>query len=145
MVFDPPMRIAVLSLLALASSCHGPKGSPDSSIKSYYAAAASQDYEGLADTVSDSTIQRLGSRARALQYFEGEYAFWKDTDVTIDDWSINGDGQNATVRYTCFAHALTVKYKQMNVDCSDTWSLVKQDDDKWHIVLPGAQRLRPIQ
>jgi hypothetical protein len=58
---------------------------------------------------------------------------------------VSGDGLNATVSYTCLAHSVGANYKPLNIDCGDTWSAVKERDDKWHLVLPGAQRLRPIQ
>ena len=66
-----------------------------------------------------------------------------DCDVTIDDYSEDGDGKSATVRFTCIATSI-VNYKEQKFDCSDNLALVKEDDGKWHVILAMGRTLRPM-
>jgi hypothetical protein len=128
------------SLLSLAA-CRGPKGSPDSSVKSFYSAAVAQDFEAMADTLAAESRKKLGSNAagRLGQMFGG----WKDADITIDDYSEDSTGMSATVRFTCIASQIE-NYKLRKYDCSDTLALTKEEDGKWHIILAGGRTLQPM-
>ena len=129
--------VCALSLVA----CHGPKGSPDSSVKSFYNAAVSGDFEAMSETLAVESRKKLGSspQARLNQMFGG----WKDVDLTIDDYSEDADGKNATVHFTCIASEIQ-NYKLLKFDCSDVLALVKEDDGKWHIILAMGRTLRPL-
>ena len=138
------MRWLLLCLALLGSiGCRGPKGAPDSSVKSFYSAAGAEDWGAMADTVSASSVARLGGRAQVEAFLARQFSGWSHVDVSIDDWSVDADGKKATVRFSCLAQILQ-NYKPVKVDCGDTHSLVREDDGKWHLVLPGAQRLRPL-
>lgn len=137
-------RLLGCLLLVAISGCRGPKGSPDSSIKSFFSAAGAQDFSSMADTISQSSLKRLGSRARAEGYLAQQFEGWSDIEVSIADWSVTGDEQQATVQFNCVAQILR-NYKPVKIDCSDTYGLVKEADGKWHVVLPGATGIRITQ
>lgn len=142
-----PMRpLLFLSLFVVAfSGCpRGPKGSPGGSVKSFYRSVVAEDWESMADTVSAQSMKKFGTRQRALTTFANNYAGWKDADITIEEEMIDTDGTGATVRFTCVETQL-VKYKATQFDCSDTYLLALEEDGKWHIHLPGATRLNPMQ
>jgi len=130
--------LLLCSVLALAG-CKGPKGSPDSTVKAFYSAADSQDFDSMADCLSSASLSKMGSHARAAAYFQANFAGWRDFSVTIDDWSIGADEKSATVRFVCVADSVT-NYKHQAVDCSDTYSLVKEEDGKWHINFASKMR-----
>ncbi len=136
-------RTALLFALTLSSlaSCRGPKGSPEGSVKSFYSAAVAQDFEAMADTLAVETRQKFGSQPerRLYQMFGG----WSDVDLTIDDYNEDANGKSATVRYSCVSSQIE-NYKLVQYDCSDTVALVKEDDDKWHIILAMGRTLRPM-
>ncbi len=137
-------RLPVLALLALAFfACRGPKGSPDSSVKSFFSAAEARDWEAMVDTISEASLKRLGSRPRAMAIFARDFDGWKDVTVTIDEEFIDASGKAATVHFSCVATQLE-NYKRLQFDCSDVFALVKESDGKWHITLPGTTRLRPM-
>jgi hypothetical protein len=135
--------VGLCVLLAFAG-CRGPKGSPDSSVKSFFSAAGAQDYASMAETVARSTITRMGSQARAEAFLAEEFAGWSSVDVSIADWSVAADEKHATVTFNCLAQTMR-NYKPVKLDCSDTYPLVREDDGKWHIELPGTHGLRVIQ
>lgn len=132
--------LLAFTLLGL-SSCRGPKGSPDGSVKSFFSAAVAQDFDAMAATLAVETRQKLGSSAtgRLAQMFGG----WKDVDLTIDDSSEDANGQSATVRFTCIASQIE-NYKLFKFDCSDTVALTKEEDGKWHLILALGRTLRPM-
>lgn len=132
----------VLAAVGLLAGCRGPSGSPDGSVKAFYSAAGAQDFDAMAALLSESSLAKLGSQARANSYFASQFRGWRDFQVDIDDYAVDADGKSATVRFTCQAEVLD-RYKVLKVDCSDVFSLVKQSDG-WHIHLPGAQKLRPL-
>jgi hypothetical protein len=134
------LRALVLAGLSAMTACRGPSGSPEGSVKAFYNAAGAQDFEAMVNLLSDSSRAKLGSKGTA--YFAAQFTGWKNFQVDIDDSSIDSDGKNATVRFTCRAEVLD-RYKVIAVDCSDVFSLVKQSDG-WHIHLPAAQKLRPL-
>lgn len=134
------LLLVLASLLALAG-CRGPKGSPDSSVKSFFSAAVAQDFEAMAETLAADSRRKLGVNAAAKlgEMFGG----WEDVDVDIDDYTIDVSGKTATVRFSCISTSL-INYQARQFDCSDTLQLVKEDDDKWHVVLAGGRTLRPM-
>ena len=132
--------LLAVSLLSLAA-CRGPKGSPDSSVKSFYSAAVAQDFEAMADTLAAESRQKLG--ANAAGRLGGMFGGWKDVDLTIDDYTEDSNGKSATVRFTCIASQIE-NYKLLKFDCSDTLALTKEEDGKWHIILAGGRTLRPM-
>ena len=65
--------------------------------------------------------------------------------MEIEDWSISADNVTATVRFSCKAQVLnTVDLKLHPSNCSGAYSLSKEEDGKWHVVLPETQPLRPM-
>lgn len=132
--------VAAVALFALAG-CRGPKGSPDSSVKSFFSAAAARDWDSMNETISKASRQKLGSNYE--KYFRQSFGGWRDIDVTIDDYTIDSDGKTATVRFTCVAAQLE-NYKESYFDCSDAFTVVKEEDGKWHVNLPSRQSLRPM-
>lgn len=137
-----PLLALSLCVLALAG-CRGPKGSPEGSVKSFYAAVVAEDWDAMVDTVSEESLKRIGSRAKAAAVFARDFGGWKEVDVTIDDATIDASGDKATVRFECISTQLQ-NYKPRQYDCSDTFALAKEADGKWHIHLPGGARLRPM-
>ena len=127
--------------LSTFASCRGPKGSPEGSVKSFFSAAVAEDFDAMAETLAVESRQKFGSQpaARLGQMFGG----WNDVDVTIDDYSEDASGLGATVRFTCIASQIE-KYKLVQFDCSDTLSLVKEEDGKWHIILAMGKTLKPM-
>ena len=136
--------MALGAVLLSSLGCQGPSSSPDSSVKNFYAAAGWGQFSAMYEIVSQASKARLGSAERGEAYFQNEFGEWKKFDVTIADWSASADGQGATVRFTCRAEML-VNSKASQVDCSDTYSLVKEEDGKFHLTLPGAQKYRQME
>lgn len=134
------LLLVVVSLLALAG-CRGPKGSPESSVKSFFSAAVAEDFDAMAETLSADSRKKLGANAAAK--LGGMFSGWEDADIDIEDYSIDVSGQSATVRFKCLGTSL-VNYKARQFDCSDTLQLVKEEDDKWHVVLSGGRTLSPM-
>lgn len=134
------MMLAVVALVG--AGCRGPSGSPEGSVKAFYSAAGAQDFEAMATLLSEASLKKLGSAGKARSYFASQFTGWKNFSVDVDDYTIDANGKNATVRFTCRAEVLD-RYKVLAADCSDVFSLVKQSDG-WHIHLPAAQRLRPL-
>ena len=71
--------ILAASLLSLAA-CRGPKGSPDSSVKSFFSAAVAQDFEAMAETLAAESRQKLGANAQGR--LGAMFGGWKDVDLT---------------------------------------------------------------
>jgi hypothetical protein len=139
------MKTRTVLLFAVAflalTGCHGPKGSPEGSVKSFFNAATSNDFESMADTLAVESRQKLGSSPAGR--LSGMFGGWKDVDLTIDDYNEDSDGKKATVRFTCVASTIE-NYKLKQFDCSDTLALVKEEDGKWHIILAMGKTLRPM-
>ena len=133
-------RLLLSGLVLALVGCHGPRGSPDGSVKAFYAAADSKDWSGMVSIVSKTSREKLGSQERAEAYFAEQFKGWRNVDVDIDDWSVGADEKTATVRFNCSGEYLD-RYKVKQVDCSDTFALVKESDG-WHINLPATQRMR---
>jgi|APLak6261679142_1056127.scaffolds.fasta_scaffold00002_84 hypothetical protein len=131
----------VLVVLSLAA-CRGPKGSPEGSVKSFFSAVEAEDWDAMADIISADSMKRIGSRDRAMATFARDFEGWKNVKINVEDAMENADGHTANVRFECFSTQY-VNYKPKDYDCSDTFALVKEEDGKWHIHLPGG-RLRPM-
>lgn len=129
-----------VTLLTLAA-CRGPKGSPESSVKSFFSAAVAQDFEAMSETLAVESRQKMGSNpeARLAAMFDG----WTDVDLDIEDYNEDANGKTATVRFSCVGSTIN-NYKLVQFDCSDTLALVKESDDKWHIILAMGKTLRPM-
>lgn len=131
--------------LPLLAGCQGPKGSPEASVKSYFASASSRSYGTMARILAKDSIAKLGSPERAEAYLSGVFSGWSEFEVEIEDWSISADHVTATVRFQCKAMVLNNKDLKLHPGkCSDTYSLVKEEDGKWHVILPETQPLRPM-
>lgn len=140
------MRRALLLTGVLGlMGCHGPKGSPDGTVESFYSAADSKKYEAMAEMLAPETLKKFGNRkGNAAAYFADDYAFVKGIDAEVDESLEVKPGKEAVVRFKC-----TVSIRPPNEpeaqdeDCSDTWTL-KNVDGKWYIVLPQTQRMRTM-
>jgi len=139
------MRLALLVLLAtltlLATGCHGPKGSPDATVKSYWSAVEAEDWDALVETLSADGRAKLGDNGP--RYFASQYGGWRSIDVDITDWSMNADQKSATVHFTCRGE-IKQNYKMVPINCSDTFSVVKEEDGKWHVVVAGGKHLQAM-
>jgi hypothetical protein len=137
-------RLMLLAaLLLLAPACRGPKGSPGGTVKSFYSAIVANDWDAMAEIASQKSLQKLGSKERAVQFFSRNYTGYLSADVTIDEELIDTSDVNATVHFTC-VETTKENYKEVQYDCSDVYTLVKEDDGKWHLNLPGSTKLRAM-
>lgn len=112
-------------------------------MKSFFSSVVARDWESMADTISEASMKRIGSRAKVMAVFARDFDGWEDVDVSIEEATVDASGDGATVRFECVSTQI-VKYKEKKFDCSDTFSLAKEADGKWHIHLPGGTRLRPM-
>lgn len=138
------MRAALLLASFVVVGCGGPRGSPGGSVKSFFSALESENWNDAASIASDQSLKKVGSRERAAAAMAHQYSGWTKVDVTIKEELIDSDGRGATVVFDCISTQIE-NYKEKKYDCSDTWMLVKQDDGKWHLHLPGTNRLRPLK
>lgn len=136
--------VLVVSSLLMFAGCRGPKGSPGGSVKSFFSSVVAEDWEAMAEIVSDQSLKRIGGKQRALGGFARNYSGWKGADITIVEELEDNDGTQATVIFNCVSTQM-VNYKAQKFDCSDTYLLAKQEDGKWHVHLPGATSLKPMQ
>lgn len=134
--------VAIVCLLAV-TACHGPKGSPDGTVKSFYAAAESKDYEAMASTLTARARSQLGSNELAQRAMASLFEGWTSIDLQIGETIIDVGGQTATVHFTCVGES-TANYKVVKYNCSDILKLEKADDGKWYIIPPSARSLRPM-
>jgi len=133
--------LAALGAVVL-SACHGPKGSPEGTIKSFFSAAESHDFEAMAEMLDVSSQQKLGSIERIAAYYEETYAFTSDLDLEIVGSRIIREDDEAVVQFKCTVWFRQRGQQEKKAGCSDTYSL-KYRDGKWYVVLPETQRLRP--
>jgi ketosteroid isomerase-like protein len=134
--------VATACLLALAA-CRGPKGSPDGTVKSFYAAAEAKDYEAMASTLTARARSQLGSAERAERAMASLFEGWTEIDLDIGETIIDASGQTATVHFACKGESVA-NYKVVKYDCSDILKLEKADDGKWYIIPPSSRSLRPM-
>ena len=137
------MRLSLLAIaVLLASACSNePKGTPDGTIKAYYRAANSKDFAAMSRMLAPESVKRLGNPAG---YLASSFAGWQDFEITIDDVRINADEKSGTVRFRCAARAIGRDMKLHPGTCNDLYSVVKQADDLWYIILPETQKVRPM-
>lgn len=137
-------RVALLSALSVVvlSACHGPKGSPEGTIKSFFSAAESHNFEAMAEMLHSSSQKKLGSIEQIAAYYEDTYAFSTDIDLDIVDSRIIKEDDEAVVQFKCTVWFRQRGKMESKAGCSDTYSL-KYDDGSWYVVLPETQRLRP--
>jgi hypothetical protein len=133
--------LSVLSVVVL-SACHGPKGSPEGTIKSFFSAAESHDFEAMAEMLAPSSRAKLGSVEQIAAYYEDTYAFTSDIDLDIVDSRIIKVDDEAVVQFKCTAWFRERGKQPYKRGCSDTYSL-QYVDGSWYVVLPETQRLRP--
>jgi hypothetical protein len=137
-------RAVLLSALGfiVLSACHGPKGSPQGTIKSFFSAAEAQDFEAMAEMLDISSRQKLGSIEQIAAFYEDTYAFTSDIELDIVDMRIIKEDDEAVVQFKCTAWFRERGKQEYKRGCSDTYSL-KYRDGSWYVVLPETQRLRP--
>lgn len=135
--------LLLMALLVFTAGCRGPKGSPGGTVKSFFSAIVAEDWEAMTEIASEKSLQKIGSSDRAMQFFARNYGGWLSADVSIDEELIDTSEVNATVHFTC-VQTVKENYKNVDYDCSDIYTLVKQDDEKWHLHLPGSTKLRSM-
>lgn len=133
------------SALFLWSSCSGPSSDPGNTIESYYDEASDSDWESMVDHLAPETLKRIGSRAKMARYLEESFANWTDFDIDVEEVRLNTDEKTGTVKFQCTGQVFFHRDRKYHPGrCDDLWSVVKQDDGRWYIVLPESQRLRPM-
>jgi hypothetical protein len=137
-------RVVLLSALSVVvlSACHGPNGSPEGTIKSFFSAAESHNFEAMAEMLHTSSRAKLGSIEQIAAFYEDTYGFTTDIDLDIVDSRMIKEDDEAVVQFKCTVWFRQRGQMEKKAGCSDTYS-VKYDDGKWYVVLPETQRLRP--
>ncbi len=146
------MEVSVLMRRALLLTgvlglmgCHGPKGSPEGTVASFYSACDSQKWQAMAEMLAPETLKKFGGRkSNAAAFFAELYADVKSIDAEVNESIEVKPGKEAVVRFSCTA---TVRARNEpdphDEDCGDTYSM-KNVDGKWYIVLPATQRIRTM-
>jgi uncharacterized protein YchJ len=124
------------------TACHGPKGSPEGTIKSFFSAAESHDFEAMAEMIHPESRQKLGSIEQIAAFYEDTYAYTTDLDLTIVDTRVIKEDDEAVVKFDCAVKFRQRGKKETQAGCSDTYTL-KYHDGSWYVVLPETQRVRP--
>lgn len=136
------MRRALLltGVLGLVG-CYGPKGSPDGTVESFYAACDNRKWEAMADMLAPETLKKFGnSKENAAAFFNDNYNYVKDISATVDASHEVKPDKEAVVRFNCQATIRAPKdVEAHDEDCGDTYTL-KNYDGKWYIILPATQR-----
>jgi len=140
-VFESRAMRHALPLVLLLAACSGPSGSPAGSVKNFYSAAVSNDFQSMSEILAEESRKKFGANANAK--LANMFGGWDKVEVTIDEAIEDVGGKTATVRFTCVGSSM-VNYKLKQYDCSDVLQLVKEDDGKWHIILAGGRTLRPM-
>lgn len=139
-----PRTFVVLSFWWLLVGCNGPKGSPERTVKSYYSAINSRDFNTCAEILAQQSLKKFGSPGRAAAYLAASFDGWQDFDIDIVETFPDVRGDRATVKFDCKAKVIGLDAKLHDGQCNDTYTVVKQADGRWYIVLPETQRLRPM-
>lgn len=140
------MRRALLLTGVLGlMGCHGPKGSPEGTIESFYSAADSKKYEAMAEMLAPETIRKFGNRrSNAAAYFAEMYTDVKGVDAEVQETRYVKPDKEAIVRFDCTASIRPpAEPSAHDEDCGDIWTL-KNVDGKWYIILPETQKMRTV-
>jgi len=132
---------ATLGLLLL-TGCHGPKDTPDGTVKSFYATIESENWTDLPSMIDPESVQKSGGPGRVAAFYYSLFADVRNIDLTIDESLIQRPDSEAAVRFRCTATFRALGEMPHDKDCSDTLAL-KWHDGKWFIVVPGTGGLRP--
>ncbi|MDY7225435.1 hypothetical protein [Hyalangium rubrum] len=137
-------RVVLCSTLSvvLLAACYGPKGSPDGTIKSFFSAAESHNWEDMAEMVDPESLAKVGSIPGAAAFYESTYGSNTDIDLTILELIEVKPDVEAVVKFKCRVTFRELGKMPYSAGCSDTYTL-RAHDGKWFIVLPETQRLRP--
>lgn len=128
--------------LLLASACSNePKGTPDGTLKAYYRAANSKDFAAMSRMLAPESSKRLNNPAG---YLANSFDGWQDFEINIEDVRLNADEKSGTVRFTCTGKVIGRDMKLHPATCDDLYSVVKQPDDLWYLILPETQKVRPM-
>lgn len=141
------MRLPALALaLSLIAGCsNGPKSSPEGSVESYYDAANDQDFEAMVSILAPESLKRIGSKEKAMAHLQASFDGWSDFDVDVQDVRLDTSEKTGVVQFNCTAKVFFQKDRKHHpAGCNDLWSVIRQDDGRWYIVLPEAQRLKPM-
>lgn len=139
------MSRALLSAVlgfALLAGCHGPKGSPEGTVESFYSAAESHDWEAMASMVHPDSMRRVGPAPRVAAFYQSLYEDCQDVDLSIQEALIVRPNEEAVVKFTCTATFRAMGQMAYDRSCSDTITM-RMHDGKWYIVLAETQKLRP--
>ena len=122
--------------------CHGPKSSPEGTVKSFYSACDSKKWDAMAEMLAPESLKKFGNRtSNAAAFFADLYADVKSIDAEIDESIEVKPGREAVVRFNCTASVRPRDEPEAyDQDCGDTYSM-KNVDGKWYIVLPATQRI----
>ncbi|XXF79100.1 nuclear transport factor 2 family protein [Myxococcaceae bacterium GXIMD 01537] len=133
-------RVLLLTGVLGLMGCHGPKGSPDGTVESFYSACDKKKYAAMADMLAPESIKRFGNAERAAAFFASNYIYVKSISATIEDHIEVKPDKEAVVRFACTASIRPPEDPDPHdEDCGDTYTL-KHIDGKWYIVLPATQR-----
>ena len=132
---------AVLGFVLFAG-CHGPKGSPEGTVESFYSAAESHDWEAMAGMIHPDSMRKVGPPPRVAAFYAAIYEHCNDVDVSIEESLITRPDAEAVVRFKCTATFRALGQQAYERSCSDTISL-RTHNGKWYIVLTETQPLRP--
>lgn len=134
------MLLSTLALLALAG-CNGPKSSPDGSVKSFYSAAESHDWETMVEIIDPDSLKRI-SPQRVQSFYADLFKDVQEVKLSIQETRIVQPDQEAVVSFQCTATFRALGQLPYDRGCADIYTL-KWRDGKWYIVLPATQQLRP--
>lgn len=138
------MRLSSFAIaLLIASGCSNePKGTPDGTVKAYYRAANSKDFAAMGRMLAPESLKRLGN---PKGYLASAFDGWEGFKIEIDDVRINSDEKSGTVRFRCTAKVFNNRDMKLHpATCHDLYSVVKQPDDLWYLILPETQKIRPM-
>ena len=134
------MRLApVLAVLALAA-CNGPKESCEGSFKSYFSMIEGQDYEGMYEMLTPEFKKKVKSLERFSaamnEQWQGTYGFSKKVDNIAESG-------NVCIARGLMSYTWRVRGKEAEPHDDEffAWTFHKQKDGKWHIDLPGYERV----
>lgn len=138
-------RVVLSSVLSVVflSACYGPKGSPEGTVKSFFAAAESHNWEDMAEMLDPDSLAKVGGVPRAAAFYEDTYGSNNDIDLDIEDSIEVRPDEEAVVKFKCKVTFREMGKMPYKAGCSDTYTL-RAHDGKWFIVLPETQRVRPM-